>query len=129
MNSLVTYRSYEPGDESFIKSTWLRGLYYGNEWFKKIEKKTFFDKYKVVVDHLLKNSEVKVACLENDPEVIVGYRVSKDDTLHWVYVKLSWRNLGVGKALLPAGIKRVTHLTDKAAKKKPKEWQFDPLIV
>ena len=117
------------GDESFIYSTWLRGLYYGNDWFRKIDKKSFFDKYRIVIAHLLKSSNVELAVLEDQPDVIVGYSVHSGNTLHWVYVKRSWRALGIGKALIPEGIECVTHLTKKAAKKKPDHIRFDPLIT
>lgn len=117
-------------DEAFIYSTWLRGLYYGNDWFRKIDKKSFFDKYRLVIDHLLKSANIDIVCLEDSQDVIVGYVAYSGDKLHWIYVKKSWRKLGIGKQLLPEGITCVTHLTKRAAKNpKVKEWKFDPLIT
>lgn len=127
MTKKLTIRQAGYGDESFIYSTWLRGLYYGNDWFRKIDKKSFFEKYRQVVAHLLSKSNITVACLSEDPEVIVGYCVHSGTVLHWVYVKRSWRNMGVGQALIPEGIECVTHLTKKAAKKN--HYRFDPLIT
>lgn len=129
MNKELTIRGAGYGDEAFVYSTWLRGLYYGNDWFRKIDKKSFFDKYRFVVKHLLSNSNVDVVCLVSDPDVVVGYSVYSGNTLHWVYIKRDWRGRGISKALIPKGIECVTHLTKKAAKKKPEAWRFDPLIT
>lgn len=106
-----------------------KGLYYGNEWFNKIDRKEYFDKYKKVLDFLLAKSTIDIAVLEDNPNVIIGYIVYEDNKLHWIYVKKAWRKAGVGKQLIPEGITCVTHLTKIAAKKKPKEWTFNPLIT
>lgn len=128
MTAGLTTRAFEPTDESFIYSTWLRGLYYGNEWFRKIDKQSFFDKYRLVIQHLLATSTIKVICLEDAPDVIAGYVVYSGTKLHWVYVKKSWRGIGLGRELVPTDIESVTHLTEKAAKKKNPLWRFDPLL-
>ena len=127
MKKGIVTRAVQADDGPFIYSTWLRGLYYGNDWFRKIDKKSFFDKYRLVVGQLLLKSNVRVAVLEEDPDVIVGYVVYSGHTLHWVYVKKNWRRLGVGRALIPDGIEVVTHLTKRAAKVNP--YKFDPLIT
>lgn len=128
MKQGLTIRPYNPQDEAFVYSTWLRGLYYGNEWFRKIDKKAFFDKYRLVIKHLIETATIQVVCLEESPEIIAGYVVYSLPKLHWVYVKKDWRGLGIGKEIIPKGVEAVTHLTERAAKHKPPEWRFDPLI-
>jgi len=115
-------------DTSFIYATWLRSLYYGNPWYRMIDKDTFFDKYKLVVSNLLDNSTVAIACLKNDPEVIVGYAVLTNKRLHYVYVKEAWRKLGIAKLIIPDNIESVSHLTSLGAKIKPKNWTFNPFL-
>lgn len=132
MNKEFLIRGPGYNDENFIYSTWLKGLYYGCDWFKKIPHKEFFEKYRPVIKHLLSKSNVDVLCLAEDTEVIIGYSVYLDDTLHWVFIKKSWRKNGFSKLLLPDDIKRVTHLTNTAIKKrvlKKKEWTFNPFLA
>ena len=62
---------------------------------------------------------IKVACLKDDPEVILGYSVSRNikngeadiSVVDWVFVKAAWRKIGIGKLLMPTKINAVTHLT------------------
>lgn len=127
----LSNRALEPGDEAFIYSTWLRGLYFGNAWFRQISKVDYFDKYRAVIKHLLANATVRIVCIEDAPDVIVGYAVHSADgtTLHWVYVKKAWRKQGIGKGLIPPNVTIITHLTEKAAEKKLDSWKFDPLLT
>lgn len=127
MKKGIIVRAVQMDDGPFIYSTWLRGLYYGNDWFRKIDKTSFFDKYRIVVNNLLTRSTVRVACLEDDQDVIVAYVVYSGNCLHWVYVKKDWRKLGIATALIPDSIEVVTHLTKRAAKNNP--YKFDPLIT
>lgn len=132
MNDLLTTRAVKPEDEAFIYSTWLRGLYFGNAWFRQISKVDYFEKYRKVIEYLLKTAKVTIVCLIEDPEVIVAYSVASPDnsTLHWLYVKRNWRGQGIGKGLVPTNVEKVTHLTEKAAEKiKAKGLKFDPLIT
>lgn len=114
-SALVTIRDYSPNDWSFILATWLRGLYYGDSWFKEIPKDIFMSNYHSVLEKLLKSgaAKVKVACLKDDPEVILAYAVMNhsETTLHWVFSKSAWRSIGIAKSLIPENIDTVTHLT------------------
>ena len=58
------------------------------------------------------NVAVKIACLTEDPEVILGYSITEGDIIHWVYVKEMWRKQGIAKMLLPKNIKTATNLTN-----------------
>ena len=131
LQKLVAVREYNPEvDKAFIMATFLRGLYYGDSWFSLMPKNNFMNAYKQVVSALIDRSGVYIACLKDDPNVILGYSiVSKDgSTLHWVFVKSIWRKNGVGKALLPKNLKCVTHLTALGKQLLPKfeNCIFDP---
>lgn len=147
---LIAMRGYLPEDENFIYKTWLDGLKYGNSpnkldqdtdesnehWFKyafeEIEYKTFCEKYRKIINHILSKSgvSVKLACLKEDPGVIVGYSVADRDILHWVYVKVAWRNIGIASDLVPDNVTYVTHLTKPGiAIKRKKRWIFDPTLI
>jgi GNAT superfamily N-acetyltransferase len=97
-----------------------------------IKKSVFMNNYKYIVEKLYNhpNSIVFVACLNDDPSVILGYSIvsTELDTLHWVYVKKAWRNKGIAKNLVPPTIKTVTHLsrTGLSIYNKRKDLDFNP---
>lgn len=112
---LYDVRDLQPGDKSFVLATFLRGLYYGDSWFSEIPKDIFMNNYKVIAENLIKNPNVvvKVACLKEDPNIILGYSILSSDyqTITWVYVKSAWRLKGIGRSLLPKYPTHVTHLS------------------
>lgn len=106
-------RSFMPEDKNFIYSTWLRGLYFGNDYFGAIPSQVFFSKYSSIVEKVLalNKCEVYVACLPDAKDVILGYAILYPGILHWIFVKDSWRKLGIAKALVPKDTHSCTHLT------------------
>lgn len=113
-SELISHRSYLPTDKNFILSTWLKGYQGGLKWFRKTPRKTFHDNYKKVIEALMQARTIKVACLKEDPDVIVGYCVYRGDLVDWVYIKEDWRKIGIAKDLLPENFKAVSHLTNIA---------------
>ncbi len=132
---LIKIRSERDSDTSFIMATWLRGLYYGNTWFREIDKDIFMDTYHQAITVLLKKSttEVKVAVLKDDPEVILGYSVldqgHPNTVLHWVFIKEAWRKMGIARALIPTDTDTCTHLTVVGRKLKPINMKFNPFLL
>lgn len=112
---LYEIRDGKESDKNFILATLLRGLYYGETWFSDIPKDLFMDNYKVIASALVSSPKViiKVACIPEDTDTIIGYSVLSSDyqTVHFVYVKSAWRLKGVGKSLVPAHPQFVSHLT------------------
>lgn len=130
---LISFRSFHPGDYNFIVSTWLIGLRHGNDWFSEIRKDAYYEYYHAVITAMLKkpNMIVSVACLKDDPEVILGYSVHHDNVLDWVHVKGAWRHIGIAKGLVPTNTKEVSHLTRAGREilKKHKGVTFNPFAV
>lgn len=131
----ILYRdSHSVDDIGFIVSTWLQGLYHGNDWFKQIDRDTYFDFYKKVVKSLVHRPTVKlkICCLKDNTDVILGYSVVEEKDhkkiLHWVFVKPVWRKQGIAKVLIPKDIEVITHLTKWGKQLKPKEWIFNPFL-
>jgi len=119
---LYDIRDFKSEDKNFILASFLKGLYYGDSWFSQIPKNIFMDNYKKVAEALLdpNKTNIKVACLKEDTDVIIGYSIMSLDfmTLHWVYVKSSkltdgttWRQKGIGRSLVPQHPTAVSHLT------------------
>jgi GNAT superfamily N-acetyltransferase len=130
---LIAFRAPTLDDENFIYSTWLKGLRYGNELFSLIDQEIYFKTYHVIIEFLLKHptTRIEVAALKEDPEVILGYVVRNQDTVHWLFVKQAWRGIGLARSLLSAPFEFVSHLTDQGAsllKQKYPTVKFNPFI-
>lgn len=134
---LISIREYHPTDQNFILTTWMRGLYEGNDLFAKIKKRIFYENYEKIIKYLLSHPSavIQVASLVEDPDVILGYAVmerisaTKEHRLHWLYVKHLWRRIGIAKDLVkPFNIKTVTHLTKMVEEFKPHRMTFNPFI-
>lgn len=119
-DGLYDVRDFLTEDSNFVLATFLRGTYYGDSWFSLIPKQIFMDNYKPVAEALLDPNRtiIKIACLKDEPSVIIGYSIlSKDyQTIHFVFVKKRWREKGIGSALLPKYPTAVTHLTQLGKK-------------
>lgn len=109
---LVSIRPAIKDDYPFIYSSWLQSLWAGNSWFKLIRRDLYFKKYHDVVENVLRstNSIVLIACLLDEPDIILGFSAREGDRLHYVFVKEDWRGIGLGSDLsLP--FKEVSHIT------------------
>jgi hypothetical protein len=80
-------RPVAESDMPFIYSTWLRGLYYGSDYWGAMQKDKFFKMYQQILQHILgkATTSVTVACDDQDPDVILGYLVREDSVVHWVH--------------------------------------------
>lgn len=131
-NELVKIRDFSPSDKNFILATFLRGLFYGESWFSLIDKKIFMEHYHKVVEYILNKPgiSIKIACLSEDADVILGYAIYENDKLHWTFVKKNWRNIGIAKDLVPSNITTVTHLTKVGLSIiHKKSLQFNPFSI
>ena len=134
MEESIRIRGLENGDRPFIYSSMLKGLYYGDSWFSRVDKNAFMNAYAKVISRMLDSSHVvvRVACLPDDPAVILGYALlSGNSILHWVYVKKDWRKkFGIAKLLVPHPVSVATHLNSEGAKyAELKGIKFNPFMI
>lgn len=110
---LIQSRPIIPDDLNFIYATWLPALYHGNDWFGEIERSIYYEYYYKIIETILARPSTKVfvACLKDEPDVILGYSVSDKTTLHFVFVKSVWRKIGIAKSLVPKNVDAFTHAT------------------
>jgi GNAT superfamily N-acetyltransferase len=139
--SLIEIRDYQLNDRNFILATWLRGLYYGDTFFGEVPKDIFMESYHVILERYLDREgvRVKIACLKDDPDVILGYAAFRTIPIHgdptqvldWIFVKSSWRHIGIGKSLIPSQLRAFTHATKSGlsiAKTKYPHLIYNPFI-
>lgn len=113
---LYDIRDFKPEDANFVLGAFKNGVYYGDSRFSQMLKKVFMENYKKLDIPLTTDGSkytIKVACLKEDQDTILGYSILSADysTIHWVYVKEKWRKHGIGKSLVPRHPTYVTHLT------------------
>lgn len=132
-SSTVVIRDANTDDINFIYATMLRGLYHGCTFYSYIDKTAFYSNYGQVIDRLLLKPSIslKVACLADEADVIVGYAISEPGTLHFVYVKSAFRGNGIAKQLLGSSVfSSVTHITKAGdAIRLKKGWTFNPFLI
>lgn len=107
-------RNIQESDIAFVYSTWLKGLRYGNDTFKQMKADTFFKHYEAVLDSYFKRPYFKVviACLKDDPDIILGWAATEKDIVHFAFVKKAWRQQGILNSMLQNYvIHNCTHLT------------------
>lgn len=104
-SGLYNIRPATKDDHNFILATFLRGIYYGETFFSEVPKALFMSKYKQVAQALVldKSTVIRIACLPDDSDVVIGYSITNnnDTTLNWVFIKKAWRGKGIAKNLLP----------------------------
>jgi hypothetical protein len=129
----IKTRPFKAEDKAFVMSTWLKGQYYGHPYFSEMNKAAYNSQYGAYIEALLSKSEIKVvvACLREDPDVILGYAVLGPATLHWCYVKEPWRTKGIARLLTqPEPITAFTGFTKSGkAIAKRRGWSFNPWAV
>lgn len=132
---LFEVRDAKPSDANFILATFLNGVYYGDTYFSEVPKPIFMENYKKIAIKLLTSptTTIKIACLPEDQDVILGYSILSADysTIHWCFVKSKWRNKGIGKSLVPSFPTTVTHLsgTGRQLLNKFKDVIFNPFAI
>jgi len=119
--------AYKP----MVFSKWLRSLKYGNDYFKLIDAGSYYSAYHNFIERLLNqvNCEVRLATLQNEPDVVLGFSVSRGLILDFVHVHKDFRRQGIGSSLLPAETETITHITRSGMSfwnNRLKDAKFDP---
>ncbi len=131
-SDLMQIRDYQDDDRNFILATFLRALYHGGSQYSLMHKNTFMGHYKHMAEALVDHQNIKVACLTEDPSVILGYSISipHKQALTFVFVKQAWRNIGIAKDLVLENTKFFTHYTTVGLSiAKHKGLRFDPFLL
>lgn len=109
----ITIREAIPKDIEFIYATWLNSYHY-DSWAKSIAKSVFFNNYKRVIDKVLSQSKVAIACLTENQDVILGYLVYDEPKrfAHYVFVKEAFRGFGLASELYKSVFKTYNEYTE-----------------
>ena len=93
-------------DHPFIYSSWLKSFRDGPA-VKGITNSTYYSGQHQVIENLIteKSTVILLACNPEDSLHIYGYIVATENCVHWVYVKLPFRQFGICKTLIQALVK------------------------
>lgn len=88
-------------DHAFLYSTWRNALWYSEKREQKLADQ-FYKEASERISSLLKlrNIKIRMACLNEDPDMLLGWAVMQDDHLYFAYVKIDYRRKGIGNLLV-----------------------------
>lgn len=98
---------------NYIKTKWMRSYRYNNDFIRLIDSDCYYAAYgPFLVSILLRpHALVRVAVIAGDSDVMLGFSVIENETLHYVFVHKDFRKSGIGKKLTPTMISSFTHIT------------------
>lgn len=110
-DSHLLIRPGRPEDANFLFNSWLKS--YRRSWFaQRIPNDVFYAQQHLVIEDILNRPLTRVSVITpaGDPDTICGYAVteaidgaaSKAAIVHYVYVKETFRKLGLATRLLQA---------------------------
>lgn len=121
-HDLISFRlGNESSDWPYIYGTWLNKIIHQKGLFGAPDQADQFKNHHHNVERILKDPHtiVRVACLKEDTDVILGYCVARTpNILHWAFVRPDWRCIGLFKDLLPFEI-RYQEVSDFIRKQTP----------
>lgn len=86
----LAIRNLSPNDEAFIFATYLRHCWFDKDNKTTLKRSTWSKMQHKRLEGLFRTNLVLVACLDEDPNTIVGYGFI-DGSKPFTYVKLDWR--------------------------------------
>lgn len=99
----VLLRPPNDTDGSFIIDSWVREAR-DHYPYSNMDKSLFYKEYKEIVKTLISKSLILIACNPEETDQIYGYlsfeKVADIPIIHFIYVKLTFRENGIAKLLL-----------------------------
>ena len=125
----IRFRAATQEDVGFIFNSWLKSFRNSN-YARYISNTIYFTEHHKLIEKLITENKVIVACNQEDPNQLFGYicagNVEGFFICHYIYVKHTYRNMGLGKELLnqfnhdPATAGLYTHHTRIADRLAPR---------
>lgn len=113
---IIRFKGNQLPDEykPVIFSKYLMSLRFGNRFYKLIEKNSYFKVHHLYLTSILNrpDSEVRLAVLSDDHDVVLGFSIAEPLKLHYVYVFKDYRKNKIGTELTMFPFDTITHLTD-----------------
>lgn len=96
----VIIRDYrEKKDDPYIYSTWSLYSWYSPKDPVPMGKRQFFKEIYKHIENVLKHGVVRIACLKQDPNTILGYVAVYNRKIEWACIKKDFFNQGIDRLL------------------------------
>lgn len=118
---------------NLVRARWARSYRHNNDYMKLVQADAYYNAYSVYIMHILNrpSTTVRLAVLQEDPDVVLGFSVAEGNFLHYVEVPTAYRRQGIGRSLVPEKVEWFSHLTKLGmrlwAEKAPNA-KFSPFI-
>jgi hypothetical protein len=103
MNEQIRLRPANEEDVPFIFSSWLKS-FRTSHFANKLVNSVYFAEHHKLIEKIVKNAHVIVACNNSDPSQIYGWvcaqQIEGIFTLHFVYIKHPFRKMGLARLLI-----------------------------
>ncbi len=100
----ILIRPATQGDINFIFNSWLKSSHSTLPKAFEIPHTIYYSEHHKLLETILKRCTILVACDKKDPTMIYGYIVAEllhgFPTIHYLYVKQTFRRLGIATNLL-----------------------------
>lgn len=98
---MITVRDANADDLDFIIHSFLMG-FWGSPAIRGMDRDEYFSMMRPRFKAALANPavHVRVACVQDDPNTLVGWSAHVGETLIWAYVRKPMRQMGVFKTLI-----------------------------
>ncbi len=98
---------------NLILAKWMRSLKRGNDYFKLADSDSYYAAYELYIKSILNyfNTEIELAVLSDDEDVVLGFCVHQGPILHYVFVQKDLRSQGIARSLINFPVEIITHLT------------------
>lgn len=136
MNAIII-RPAVDSDVPFFYSALLQSHFYSAHAARCIPADIYYSEHKRVLQSRFRNgAHLLVACLKEDPQVILGFMFYEQHIIHYIYVKKDFRKFGIARRLLefseyPAPYV-VTHWTSDLTEvciKYPNRFIYNPYLL
>lgn len=132
--SVLRVRHGTEQDLPFMYSSWLKSyLRTAQQRDPMIMTDTYYRAHHRLITALVADSKLLVACELRDPSQIYGWSVTQGDILHFAFVKLDFRKLGVMRELakLTPEVRRASHWTQGASRIQHlfQALEYDPYLL
>lgn len=134
----------QQGDKSFILDSWLKA-HKKSHTHRDVPDEIYYHHQEPIINSLLSQSFVIVACSPHDHDQILGYCIAQPAqghvcVVHWINVKQVYRKLGIGSVLMAEARTRcnaapglpvvMTHIS-KSFKWLEKKWEivYSPYLI
>lgn len=103
-DGLIKIRSFKVEDTNFILNSWLKS-FRNAPFAQNIASHLYYEVQKRIIEHCLKHHDVRVICVADDDNHIVGYACFNEAgdasvNVDYIYIKSPYRRFGLAKELV-----------------------------